>query len=101
MPSEARDRCIMISRALRQRRDTHTFTHVRAAFVLSHPARAEGAEMQGLESGVGTEGHWDGSIVYFFTPANGVMLRRFDGYFDHNLRDRKTATTVNIVWKFR
>jgi hypothetical protein len=63
--------------------------------------RGEIAGMRVLESDGAAEGHWDASLVYFFTPANGIMLRRFEGYFDHNLRDRKSATAINILWKFR
>jgi hypothetical protein len=50
---------------------------------------------------MGAATHWDASAVFFFTPGNGVMLRRFSGFFDHNLRDRKDATTLSLVWKFR
>jgi hypothetical protein len=63
--------------------------------------RGEAALMRGLGGDAGYKAHWEASLVYFFTPANGIMLRRFDGYFDHNLRDRKGATTVNLVWKFK
>jgi hypothetical protein len=71
--------------------------------------RAEGAAMQPFDFDdvdniddfdFRGQAHWDASVVFFFTPANGVMLRRFSGFFDHNLRDRKNATTVNLLWKF-
>jgi hypothetical protein len=62
--------------------------------------RAEGAAMQPLDGNIDAQAHWDGSIVFFFTPANGLMLRRLSGFFDHNLRDRKDATTLNLLWKF-
>jgi hypothetical protein len=63
--------------------------------------RAELAATGPLDSDIDAEAHWDGSIVFFFTPANGIMLRRFSGFFDHNLRDRKRATTISLVWKYR
>jgi hypothetical protein len=62
--------------------------------------RAEGAAMQPFDGNIDAQAHWDGSVVFFFTPANGLMLRRFSGFFDHNLRDRKDATTLNLLWKF-
>jgi hypothetical protein len=62
--------------------------------------RAEGAALQPLDAHIDAQAHWDGSIVFFFTPANGLMLRRLSGFFDHNLRDRKDATTLNLLWKF-
>jgi len=63
--------------------------------------RAEVAAMRAFDPDLDGEGHWDTSITFFFTPSNGIMLRRFSGFFDHNLRDRKRATTLNIVWKFK
>ena len=45
--------------------------------------------------------HWDGSATYFVTAANGIMVRHFRGYFDHNLRDYKRVTSVMLVWKFQ
>ncbi len=63
--------------------------------------RAELAWMRPFSTDIGAAGHWDASAVFFFTPGNGVMLRRFSGFFDHNLRDRKDATTFSLVWKFR
>jgi hypothetical protein len=57
--------------------------------------------MRAFDGDLDGERHWDTSLTFFFTPANGIMLRRFGGFFDHNLRDRKKATTVNIVWKFK
>lgn len=63
--------------------------------------RAELAAMRPFDGDIDAEAHWDGSIVFFFTPGNGVMLRRFSGFFDHNLRDRKDATTISLLWKYR
>ena len=63
--------------------------------------RTEGAVMQPFDGRLGTEGHWDAAVLFFFTPENALMLRRFSGFFDHNLRDRKNATTLNLLWKFR
>lgn len=63
--------------------------------------RAEVAGMRAFDSDLDAEGHFEASLTYFFTPANGIMVRRFGGFFDHNLRDRKEATTLNIVWKFK
>jgi hypothetical protein len=62
--------------------------------------RVEGAAMQPFDGDIDAQAHWDGSVVFFFTPANGLMLRRFSGFFDHNLRDRKDATTLSLLWKF-
>jgi hypothetical protein len=45
-------------------------------------------------------GHWSASLTWFFTPKNGLELRQFRGYFDHNLRDRKEVTAVAFVWFF-
>lgn len=45
--------------------------------------------------------HWDASATYYFTAANGIMVRHFSGYFDHNLRDEKSVTSVMLVWKFQ
>lgn len=45
--------------------------------------------------------HWDASATYFLTAANGIMIRHFRGYFDHNLRDDKRVTSVMLVWKFQ
>ena len=36
-----------------------------------------------------SKSHWDASATYFLTAANGIMVRHFRGYFDHNLRDDK------------
>ena len=47
------------------------------------------------------KGHWDASATYFLTAANGIMVRHFRGYFDHNLRDDKSVTSVMLVWKFQ
>ena len=63
--------------------------------------RAEFALMRPLTADIGAAAHWDASVVFFFTPGNGIMLRKFSGFFDHNLRDRKDATTFSLVWKFR
>lgn len=63
--------------------------------------RAELAAMGPFDRDLDAKAHWDGSVVFFFTPGNGMMLRRFSGFFDHNLRDRKAATTVSLLWKFR
>jgi hypothetical protein len=63
--------------------------------------RAELAWMRPFTGDIGAASHWDASAVFFFTPGNGMMLRRFSGVFDHNLRDRKDATTFSLVWKFR
>jgi hypothetical protein len=48
-----------------------------------------------------SQAHWDGSATYFLTAANGIMVRHFRGYFDHNLRDYKRVTSVMLVWKFQ
>ena len=45
--------------------------------------------------------HWDASATYFLTAANGIMIRHFRGYFDHNLRDYNLVTSVMLVWKFQ
>ena len=45
--------------------------------------------------------HWDASATYFLTAANGIMVRHFRGYFDHNLRHDKRVTSVMLVWKFQ
>jgi hypothetical protein len=63
--------------------------------------RAEVAFMRAFDSDIASAAHWDASAVFFFTPGNGLMLRTFSGFFDHNLRDRKDATTISLVWKFR
>jgi hypothetical protein len=63
--------------------------------------RAEGAAMQPFDRDIDAESHWDASVLFFFTPDNAVMLRQFSGFFDHNLRDRKNAVTLNLLWKFR
>jgi hypothetical protein len=63
--------------------------------------RGEVAAMSAATAGDAHGGHWDASLIYFFTPANGVGIRRFSGYFDHNLRDKKEATTLMLVWKFK
>lgn len=39
----------------------------------------------------------DQFLGLFLQNAGG----RFSGFFDHNLRDLKRATTLNIVWKFK
>ena len=43
---------------------------------------------------------FDASLSLFVTSKIGFRLRRFAGYFDHNLRDRKNATTAMLVVKF-
>jgi hypothetical protein len=48
-----------------------------------------------------SQGHWDASATWFLTAANGIMVRHFRGYFDHNLRDYKRVTSVMLVWKFQ
>ena len=48
-----------------------------------------------------SKAHWDASATYFLTAANGIMVRHFRGYFDHNLRDYKRVTSVMLVWKFQ
>jgi hypothetical protein len=63
--------------------------------------RAELAWMRPFNADINAAAHWDASAVFFFTPGNGMMLRRFSGFFDHNLRDRKDATTFSLLWKFR
>ena len=63
--------------------------------------RAEGAAMRPFDDDIDAEGHWDAAVLFFFTPENAVMLRQFSGFFDHNLRNRKNAVTLNLLWKFR
>jgi hypothetical protein len=63
--------------------------------------RAELAGTSAFDRRLRRRGHWDGSMVLYLTPEMGVMLRRFSGFFDHNLRDRKAATTISLLWKFR
>jgi hypothetical protein len=62
--------------------------------------RAQAGAMRPFDEALDTEGQWEASLTFFFTPNSGIMVRRFDGHFEHNLRDRKRATTVNVVWKF-
>ena len=63
--------------------------------------RGEAALVRAIDGALDAASHYDASLTYFITPANGIALRRFDGYFDHNLRDRKRATTLTLVWKFK
>ena len=72
---------------------TQTFTYW---FV----ARAQAGAMHAFDDTLETAGQWEASLTFFFTPNSGIMLRRFDGHFEHNLRDRKHATSLNVVWKF-
>jgi hypothetical protein len=61
--------------------------------------KAAGAAMLPLASDP-RRASWDVSATCFFTRSNGVMVRHFAGYFDHNLRDRKQVTSVMLIWKF-
>lgn len=61
--------------------------------------RMSGALSHSLGARVGDRANWDTSLTYFFQKSFGVELRHFDGYFAHNLRDRKVATSLNLILK--
>jgi hypothetical protein len=63
--------------------------------------RAEGGFIQPIGPAGSVRGNFDVGVTYYFTSKAGIEMRHFEGFFDHNLRDRKEVTSLNLIWELK
>ena len=67
-------------------------------------ARVQAGMMYPLGSVDRERANIEASVSYFFQSdakrKSGIELRHFNGYFEHNLRDRKKVTSLNLILFF-